>query len=105
MQITARSAALLATVLLAIASGGRGDTAEPHSGPEDTAPVLDGTPTFVVVGSSTSCAWPSMHQDLLDEHSGAFAEGRLHPDEGGAKIMAVDSITRDHLGWRGAGSA
>ncbi|MCZ6598673.1 MAG: hypothetical protein O7B99_13625, partial [Planctomycetota bacterium] len=42
-------------------------------------PVLDGeAKSFVVVGYSTSYAWPGMLQDMLDEHSEHMGGERVY---------------------------
>ena len=48
-----------------------GASAEGEVGSSDVTPLLDGSPkSLVVVGYSTSYAWPAMLQEMLDEHSG-----------------------------------
>ena len=48
-----------------------GASAERDIASRNVAPLLDGSPkSFVVVGYSTSYAWPAMLQEMLDEHSG-----------------------------------
>lgn len=81
--------AALVTVVVALAPGCGGEPADGSAGDGDVAatgsraepaegeatgddsPVLDGTErSFVVVGYSTSYAWPAMLQEMLDEHAG-----------------------------------
>lgn len=61
--MSARPAVALLFALAACAS--------PRSGPPPGSGPLDGTPkSFVVVGYSTSYAWPAMLQEMLDAHAG-----------------------------------
>jgi len=67
--------ALLA--LTAIACGTRGDRNAVESGNGAGESLLDGVETsFVIVGDSTSYAWPQMLQEMLDQHTGG--ERRHH---------------------------
>jgi len=53
------------------AGAGATDAAGTDAAATDPAPLLDGTvKSMVVVGYSTSYAWPDMLQEMLDEHSG-----------------------------------
>ena len=48
-----------------------GDPADGDVGSASADPVLDGSPkSLVLVGYSTSYAWPAMLQQMLDQHSG-----------------------------------
>jgi hypothetical protein len=72
-----RAVAVAVLTLLATACGGQGDesTAEPRIGKGES--LLDGDDkSFVIVGHSTSYAWPQMLQEMLDAHSGG--ERRYH---------------------------
>ena len=85
--------ALLAISTSACRAGGSGDAVE-HSA------FLDGRPTsFLIVGYSTSFAWPDMLQDMLDQHAGG--DGTYHvlnATAGGAavEIWLAEPGTEDH---------
>jgi len=69
--------AVAALVLTAVGcgTGGDGDVANPRNGAGES--LLDGAEmSLVIVGDSTSYAWPTMLQEMLDEHSGG--ERRHH---------------------------
>ena len=69
--------AVAALVLTAVGcgTGGDGDVANSRNGAGES--LLDGAEmSLVIVGDSTSYAWPRMLQEMLDEHSGG--ERRHH---------------------------
>ena len=62
---------LCAGVLATGCTEAPGVSAEGEIGSRNVTPLLDGSPkSLVVVGYSTSYAWPAMLQEMLDEHSG-----------------------------------
>jgi len=72
---TALAVAVLALVTIGCGTRGDGDAAESRTGAGES--LLDGAEkSFVIVGDSTSYAWPQMLQEMLDEHSGG--ERRHH---------------------------
>jgi len=72
---TALAVAVLALVPIGCGTRGDGDAAESRTGASES--LLDGAEkSFVIVGDSTSYAWPQMLQEMLDEHSGG--ERRHH---------------------------
>lgn len=73
-----KSLCLTSVVLFALTACGAPDGGDGSPEASDTpatvvqyAPVLDGTEkSLVIVGYSTSFAWPQMLQEMLDEHAG-----------------------------------
>ena len=67
--------AVLALAAVGCGTGGDGDVANSRNGAGES--LLDGAEmSLVIVGDSTSYAWPRMLQEMLDEHSGG--ERRHH---------------------------
>ena len=94
---------LLPALPLAAACGTTGG-----AGPTAASPYLDGSRTsFVVVGYSTSFAWPDMLQEMLDQHAGrAGVYHVLNATAGGAavEIWLADPGSDDHeRGWNMVG--
>jgi hypothetical protein len=68
--------AVASIVLAAFGCGAPGDAEPMESKGGSGGSMLDGVErSFVIVGDSTSYAWPRMLQEMLDEHSG---QGRLY---------------------------
>ncbi len=78
MKHHVKSLWLTSVFVFALTACGAPDAADGSSADSDTpatvvqdAPVLDGTEkSLVIVGYSTSYAWPRMLQEMLDEHAG-----------------------------------
>ena len=72
----------------------------------DSPMLLDGTTkSFVIVGYSTSYAWPTMLQDMLDEHAGGTRVYHLlNAVIGGSPVgrWIADSGSEDYLATYGA---
>ena len=71
MRCRALRATLAAALFLAAPACAPAPPAEAGVDAEDKPPLLDGTPgSLLVIGYSTSFAWPTMLQEMLDEHTG-----------------------------------
>jgi hypothetical protein len=93
--------ALGALLLIPAACSTSPPTAAPdNEAPVEAAPVLDGTEkSIVVVGYSTSYAWPDILQEMLDEHAGGERVYHvLNAVQGGAPVShwTADPGTRDY---------
>jgi hypothetical protein len=99
----ARTRVLVAVAVVALAAvgcgtRGDGDAAKSRNGAGES--LLDGAEmSFVIVGDSTSYAWPQMFQEMLDEHSGGERRHHvLNAVVGGSPVSRwiADPETDDH---------